>query len=229
LTTAASDNLPRAGQIKSRARVRDLAEVYTHKREVDGMLDLIPDMVPSEEDPGNTDRTFFEPACGSGNFLEEILRRKLAFVTTHRYGRGERYEHRILRCLASVYGIDISAENVQESRDRLRAVINSHLDNDLNTQAVSPPYVDAAEAILGTNIVCGDTLAQASTIELVAYHPGRSGTFMREWSSLDSEARNLDLFSTLALRRDERPLHYSELATHPRPVTANSNGRAQCR
>lgn len=53
-------------QIKSRQRVRDLAEVYTHKREVDAMLDLIPDMFPSESDPSNTDRTFLEPACGSG-------------------------------------------------------------------------------------------------------------------------------------------------------------------
>ncbi len=109
-------------QIKSRERVRDLAEVYTHKREVDAMLDLVPDMFPSVEDPGNTDRIFLEPACGSGNFLEEILRRKLAFVTTRRFGRGERYEHRILRCLTSIYGIDISADNVEESRDRLRAV-----------------------------------------------------------------------------------------------------------
>lgn len=57
------------GQIKSRDRVRDLAEVYTHKREVDAMLDLVPGMFPSAADPGNTDRTFLEPACGSGNFL----------------------------------------------------------------------------------------------------------------------------------------------------------------
>jgi hypothetical protein len=81
-------------QIKSRDRVRSLAEVYTHKREVDAMLDLVRGMFPSAEEPGNTDRTFLEPACGSGNFLEEILRRKLAFVTTRRYGRGERRQRR---------------------------------------------------------------------------------------------------------------------------------------
>lgn len=132
LTSAASHSTRLPAQIKSRERVRDLAEVYTHRREVDGMLDLVPEMFPREADPGNTDRTFLEPACGSGNFLEEILRRKLAFATTRRYGSGERYEHRILRCLASVYGIDINIDNVQESRDRLRAVINSHLANDLH-------------------------------------------------------------------------------------------------
>jgi hypothetical protein len=73
-------------QIRSRSRVRDLAEVYTHDREVHAMLDLVPDMFPTEEDPGNTDRTFLEPACGHGNFLVEILRRKLTYVTTSRYG-----------------------------------------------------------------------------------------------------------------------------------------------
>src|SRR5262245_38892990 len=110
-------------QIKTRDRVRDLAEVYTHEREVRAMLDLVPDMFPSEGDPGNHDKTFLEPACGSGNFLEEILRRKVATVTVSRYGQGGRYEHRILRCLSSIYGIDVDDQNVTESRDRLRAVI----------------------------------------------------------------------------------------------------------
>lgn len=204
-----------AHQIKSRERVRDLAEVYTHKREVDAMLDLVPDMFPNAEDPGNTDRTFLEPACGSGNFLEEILRRKLAWVTVRRYGRGERYEHRILRCLASIYGIDICEENVKETSDRLRAVINSHLDHDLNTQAVSPAFVDAAEAILSTNILCADTLADK--VELVAYTAGRSGTFRREWSLL-GESNEDNLFSMLEPKSDARPIHYSDLAAHPDPV-----------
>ena len=93
-------------QIKNRNRVRDLAEVYTHHREVTAMLDLVPDMFPSEEAPDNLDKTFLEPAAGHGNFLVEILRRKLAAVAPARY-RGEEYEHRILRCLASIYGIDI--------------------------------------------------------------------------------------------------------------------------
>lgn len=211
------------GQIRSRERVRDLAEVYTHKREVDAMLDLVSGMFPSTVDPGNTDRTFLEPACGSGNFLEEVLRRKLAFVTTSRYGRGERYEHRILRCLASIYGIDVNAENVAESRDRLRAVVHSHLDNDLNTQSASPAFGRAAEAILKTNIIRADALADAGAIELVSYHPGRAGMFTREWSLLDNGTRPtqpLRLFIlTDAPRRDERPVHYSQLADHPGPLT----------
>ncbi len=187
-------------QIKTRDRVRDLAEVYTHGREVHAMLDLIPDLFPSKIDPGNHDKTFLEPACGSGNFLEEILRRKLLTVTASRYGRGERYEHRILRCVSSIYGIDLDIDNVIESRDRLRAVVQSHLDNDLNTQAPTDGLASAVDLILSTNIIRADTLADAAKIELVQYHPGRGGTFTREWSFLKEPGNSaqLDLFGEIA-------------------------------
>lgn len=224
MTDAASQNGGSAdstAQIKSRERVRDLAEVYTHKREVDAMLDLVDDMFPSADDPGNTDRRFLEPACGSGNFLEEILRRKLAFVTTRRYGRGDRYEHRILRCLASIYAIDIHPENVEESKDRLRALINSHLDNDLNTQAVSPAFVAAAEEILRTNVICADTLADADKIVFIEYRPGRAGVFTREWFRMIEDERQQDLFTPAEPKRDVRPVHYSELKANREPVTAD--------
>lgn len=209
---------PAISHIKSRERVRDLAEVYTHEREVDAMLDLVPDMFPRDGDPQNTDRKFLEPACGSGNFLEEILRRKLAFVTVRQYGRGERYEHRILRCVASIYGIDISTDNVLEARDRMRALIISHVNNDLNTPAASPAFLSAVEVILSTNVIGADALADAASIELVEYHPGCGGMFTREWSYLDPAADTLDLFSLMAPRRDEAPIHYSQLTDHPAPV-----------
>lgn len=203
---------PDRAQIKSRQRVRDLAEVYTHQREVDAMLDLIPDMFPSESDPANTDRKFLEPACGHGNFVEEILLRKLAFVTVQRYGRGEFHEHRILRCLASVYGIDICLKNVEESRDRLRAVIAMHLDSEFGSHAPSAALADAVELILESNIVCADALVDAARIELIDYRPAQKGTFTREWSfPLLAGAIQHDLFSEPMVCRDDMPVHYSEL------------------
>lgn len=205
-----------ADLIKTRERVRELAEVYTHKREVNAMLDLVADMFPSDADPGNTDRKFLEPAAGSGNFLEEILRRKLAYITVYRYRQATVYEHRILRALASIYAIDIDPENVQECKHRLRAVLNSHLDNDLNTRVASEAFASAVEVILETNILCADTLKDADTIEFVDYEPGRRGTFVREWSKLGESGRQLGLFSVL--KRDEVPVHYSQLAAFPDPV-----------
>jgi hypothetical protein len=208
-------------QIKTRARVRNLAEVYTHEREVQAMLDMVSDMFPSAEAPGNHDRTFFEPSCGSGNFLEEILYRKLSTVTARRYGRGEKYEHRVLRCLASIYGVDIDFENVMESRDRLRAAIASHLDRDMNTVVPSEALALAVEAILESNIVVGDSLNEPHKIPLIHYRPTRVGFFLREWTYL-VEGEDLgqpDLFGIhdLEHRCDREPIHYSLLAQHPDP------------
>ncbi len=206
-----------ADHIKTRERVRELAEVYTHKREVDAMLDLVADMFPSDADPDNTDRKFLEPAAGSGNFLEEILRRKLAYITAYRYRQATVYEHRVLRALASIYAIDIDPGNVQESKSRLRSTINFHLDNDLNTRVVSEGFASAVEVILGTNILCADTLKDANAIEFIDYQPGRPGTFLREWSKLSDSGRQLGLFNRP--KRDEEPVHYSQLAAFPDPIT----------
>jgi len=210
-------------QVRSRERVRDLAEVYTHEREVNAMLDLVPDMFPSDDAPGNTDCTFLEPACGSGNFLVEILRRKLAHVTPSRYGRGERFEYRILCSLASIYGIDISDDNVRESRERLMAVIAAHLEQHVGTKASTSGFRTAGEAILSTNIIRADTLADASGIVLVEYVPGSGGTFTREWSRpLDESGAESRLFSLAPSRHDEAPVHYSELGANPSPVTVDT-------
>ncbi len=212
-------------QIKTRQRVRDLAEVYTHAREVTAMLDLVPDMFPSDADPLNTDRKFFEPAAGSGNFLEEILHRKIAFVTSLRHRSALNYEHRLLRALASIYAIDIDSENVAESKDRLKHVLQSHLDNDLNTKMPTPGFASAVEAILGTNIVLANTLTDLDSIEWVDYQPGRNGTFTREWSTA-GEAGD-DLFSAFTEpRRDAAPIHYSLLIENPEPVKAPKKVRA---
>ena len=61
-------------QIKSRQRVADHGEVYTAEREVKAMCDLVSD------ECSRIDSRFLEPACGDGNFLAEILSRKLAAV-----------------------------------------------------------------------------------------------------------------------------------------------------
>lgn len=213
-------------QIKHRDRVRDLAEVYTHQREVAAMLDLVPDVFPSEHDPDNIDKTFLEPAAGHGNFLVEILRRKLVTVTPDRWGGGEEYEHRILRCLASIYGIDIDPENVDDSRRRMRDVISAHVGNSVER---TEGFWSAVEAILTTNIVRADTLADAQVVELISYKPGAGGTFLREWSTLEETESDsqLDLFATLPdePQRDAVPVHYTQLAANPKPMAAKERKR----
>ena len=58
-------------QVKSRQRVADHGEVFTAQREVDAMCDLV------KQETERIDSRFLEPACGDGNFLSVILKRKL--------------------------------------------------------------------------------------------------------------------------------------------------------
>ena len=100
-------------QIKSRERVRAHGEVFTAEREVKAMCDLV------REETERIDSRFLEPACGDGNFLAEILHRKLA-VCDKRYGGAvvdwEKYS---FLAVTSLYGIDILADNVVACRKRL--------------------------------------------------------------------------------------------------------------
>lgn len=211
-------------QVRSKQRVRDLAEVYTHEREVTAMLDLIPDMFPA----GGSDlrpvveRKFLEPACGSGNFLEEILRRKLVPIQFNRIRAIGRYEHWLLRALASIYAVDIDAGNVAESQERLMSVLRSHYDLDANSTLPTPGFFPAAAAIVGTNILVGDTLRDATKLEMVDYHATKGHAFVRTWSLLDDSERTstpLDLFSfDVEEKKDTVPVHYSLLADTPGPV-----------
>ena len=100
-------------QIKSRERVRAHGEVFTAEREVKAMCDLV------KEETERIDARFLEPACGDGNFLAEILHRKLA-VCGKRYGGSvSDWEKFSFLAITSLYGIDILADNVSACRERL--------------------------------------------------------------------------------------------------------------
>lgn len=192
------------GQVRSRDRVRDLAEVFTHQREVDAMLDLIPDAFKA------LDVKFLEPAAGSGNFLAEILRRKLRLVTKAACVSQEQYEHRMLRAIASIYGVDISPENVTEARGRMAHVLLEHYQADGNTIEPTTGFLNAAALILGDNIVAGDTLNSPGTVELCDWRPSARGCFQRVWSYALVPISDRDLFWSERVQ-DTNPVHYTDL------------------
>ena len=126
-------------QIKSKQRVKDFAEVFTNEREVKAMCDLIP-----KETWDNIESTFLEPCCGTGNFLVEILERKLQRCKDERDG---------LKALASIVGIDIQQDNVDESRVRMLEIFCNHFPQ-------ANDFVKLlALNILENNIMCGDSLS----------------------------------------------------------------------
>ena len=186
--------------IKSRERARDLGEVYTQPREVQAMLDLIPDAFDE------IDTRFLEPAAGDGNFLVAILERKIALIEEERFGGTEEwFEFALLRCLASIYAIDINEENVEEARERLLAIVTSAAAFD--DGEASEGFRRAAFEILRTNVVVGDSLNSADQIVFIEYTPLSGERFQRVPSEL--EQPEIDLFY---LPPEPLPtVHYSEL------------------
>ena len=103
------------------------------------------------------DSRFLEPACGDGNFLAEILGRKLTVVTEKYKRSAYDWERNSLLALGSLYGVDILSDNCQICRERLykqweqayKAVCKKECNDDTRR---------AARFILSRNIVCGNAL-----------------------------------------------------------------------
>lgn len=138
-------------QIKSRQRVADHGEVYTAEREVKAMCDLVSD------ECSRIDSRFLEPACGDGNFLAEILSRKLAAVKKKYKKSVIDYEKNSLLAVSSIYGVDILADNVAACRKRLFKMWRKEYKAVVKT-AYSEDTEKSVRFILSKNIVCGNAL-----------------------------------------------------------------------
>lgn len=120
---------------ETKERVRKYAEVFTPWWLVKDMCDMLEQ---HDENAFQIEKTFLEPACGNGNFMVEILRRKFERCKTLSDAT---------QSLSSVYGIDIQPDNVKECRERLYNLYKDY-------------FGDNAEAkeILQKNVVCGNFL-----------------------------------------------------------------------
>jgi hypothetical protein len=138
-------------QVVSKQRVADHGEVYTAKREVNAMLDLV------KEETERIDSRFLEPACGNGNFLVEILNRKMeAVLRRHAKNRFE-YDLASAQAVSSMYGVELLPDNVETCRSRLfDQYLNTYRKH--NSDEVSPDLERCIRFLLKKNILCGDAL-----------------------------------------------------------------------
>ena len=114
------------------------------------------DLVKSETE--RIDSRFLEPACGTGNFLAEILERKLR-VVEGRYGKSQLdYERSAIVAVSSVYGIDILEDNVRQCRQRLFGVFDLQYLR-LFTGTSRDDCRESVRYILERNIIHGDALS----------------------------------------------------------------------
>ena len=168
--------------IRSKSRVRNLGEVFTPKKVVNDMLDMV------DHKAREIESRFLEPSCGTGNFLVEILRRKLSTV-------GEvSQEHRSLEfnsllALSSIYGVDIDKENVAESRQRMKSILSEFLDRRMLRSTYTQGFQGAIDYVLKKNIVCGDFLN------------GQDKIFFTEFSKTSNQMLKQRVFRLCDLRR----------------------------
>jgi len=151
--------------VKAKQRVVDHGEVFTPPWMVEAMLDLVRD------ETERIDSRVLEPACGSGNFLVAVLRRKLAAVEL-RYGKSQfERRHYALLALMCTYGIELLADNIAECRANLLEIVSEYLGlteaDDLHR---------AASYVISQNLVHGDALAMRT-------HDGQPIAFA-EWGYL---------------------------------------------
>ena len=91
-----------SGVERDQLRVKATGEVFTPTDLVREMLDQIP--ADQFQDPT---KTFLDNSCGDGQFLGEVLIRKIE--------NGATFD----QALSTIYGIDLMQDNVDLCRDRL--------------------------------------------------------------------------------------------------------------
>ena len=91
-----------SGIEREHVRVKATGEVFTPTPLVQEMLDKLP-----LEQFTDTNKTFLDPSCGDGQFLGEVLIRKIE--------NGSTFE----QALGTIYGVDLMQDNVELCRERL--------------------------------------------------------------------------------------------------------------
>lgn len=154
--------------VVSKDRVSNFGEVYTGQREVKAMLDLV------KHETERIDSRFLEPACGDGNFLAEILERKLDRVEK-RYKRSQsEFEKYSVLAVSSIYGVEIQEDNVQKCKYRLFGIFDYRYSR-LYKRGQNRVR-EAVRFILDRNIVWGDAL------ELKTCGPKTSPIIFSQWA-----------------------------------------------
>jgi hypothetical protein len=154
-----------------RQRVIDFGEVFTPPELVSAMLDLIDDECMRIE------ARFLEPACGNGNFLAEVLIRKLRTVAKQTGSNRMKWERNAILALCSLYGIDLLPDNVLACRTRLLDVFTrTHVE--AFGQALPDDAIRTAEYVLSRNVVQGDALSLRNSAGKPIVFP--------EWSPINS-------------------------------------------
>ena len=158
------------------------------------------DLVKDETE--RIDSRFLEPACGDGNFLAEILKRKLA-VVRKKYGKSPLdYEKNSLLAASSIYGVDILQDNVTACRARMFDIWNTEY-TAVCKKECDDQTREAVRFILSRNIVCGNAL----TLKCVDENGNDTAEpiIFSEWAFITGSMLQRSDYTFAELLEDESP------------------------
>ena len=191
-------------QVKSKQRVAEHGEVFTAEREVKAMCDLV------KQETERIDSRFLEPACGDGNFLAEIVSRKLA-VCKKRYKTPYDFERYSVLAMSSIYGVDILQDNVAECRKRMFDLWDKAYKAACKKE-VNEETRAAVRYILDKNILCGNALTLMCVDENQQDIPGEPIIFA-EWSMLaGTKLKRRDFRLDVLLKANEKPPQEAQMS-----------------
>lgn len=205
----------KAKQVKSRERVQQHGEVFTNEREVNAMLDLV------KHETERIDSRFLEPACGDGNFLAEILRRKLRVCRSLvEQGKNTQleYEKNAVLAVSSIYGIELLPDNAISCRERLLKIFNDEY-HALYGDNTKKECLESIRYLLSKNIIIGNALTYRRVdnpkewIIISEWSLLGSGMMNRrdyEFSYMVGDSQEADLFSDLPCATFA-PVHFLNL------------------
>lgn len=121
---------------RSKDRIKKTGEVFTPSWLVKEMLEALP--LEVFQDPS---KTFLDPACGDGNFLVQVVQKKIDCGA------------KPLQAMHTTYGVELMPDNVQECKRRLKELVISNEPRHKNTK-----WHEDLDKILDHNIRCHDSL-----------------------------------------------------------------------
>ena len=173
------------------------------------MLDLV------QQETERLDSRFLEPACGDGNFLIEVLNRKLDILVKKYKKNQYEFERNSVVVIGSIYGVDILADNAQSARDRL---FNRFIEiyEKYFKKYSNENLIESIKFIIEKNIIHGDalTLKQVDSANPVTFC---------EWAIINSKLKRRDftLADLLAYAPFEKGTLFSDMGDEvhiPSPV-----------
>lgn len=205
VTAAAPEEL-----VKSRQRVADHGEVFTPAWLVEDMLDVV------KGESERIDARFLEPACGSGNFLVPVLRRKLATVHERLASSDFEKRHHALLALMCIYGIELLPDNADECRTNLLDTLFDYLGKGMGDE-----WFGAAQVVVQANIVQGDALnlttSKGGPITFPEWGYLGKGKFQRRDFRFDTLTQRSSIAGTLFAELEEHDV-FIPTRTYP-PMT----------